>query len=817
MTGSEREHPLNPVLATKLSTSVYDESRTLHDKILNNDNLDIRITVKKNGTIWHRGLLDRVQNGDQVNRDNPRLDLTWTDGLTRLKSLSWNEEGRETLLRTLNHILTESTRIEIPVRIAIAWEDDDASVTGGRSQALLHDLTRQIGSGTYWDVLMQILRYYNCQCFQEDGRWYVLHRSYRDSGQSYDWEEMDATQSVTTGSTNPSVSLSNADWYEQSDDKVRRPTLTPDGWRSSISLDNVQWHNSDFSAGATDLDGKDVPEGWWLAGSGKHLTSSNQVEVIPTIDGVDKSGEPGFAERVLDKRVVNQEDGGPDQVSFQLSGELDSKNNVGDAEVILGEIRLRAEDGRERWVEVDVTKAGALTTTITTSRSYIKRTIDLSSTTGISWSIPEFSINAPNVVAGDDVWWLRARCVSEADPEGNGIDDITSVRWDNFELTDFQEATGRNVPGGVSHDMPVQDELQTEEFSSSSDLEGHPNGIYYESSQIGRRWEHLHSGSAGFNHVGRSYITEHAEEMRLRDRWSMMSQKLFRIVGTQDVSTAHLRSTITYKGKDWVPHHRVEWINKSKCKVGFTELRNDDDLNATIDRYTGVDRGGNVDQATGVGGSGTTGATTHSAGVNVEARSFGNNAGGDATIITINASNGNVTEQLPSAPDADNAIAIRVDTSSNMGTIEDPDGNTIYWSGRSNATSYDLYGRQALYFTSDGSNWYVENPAVYEAIGTVTGKPASDQLFFQHPLRDSYLVQDMRVRAEIGANDPYDLTVTIDGTSQTHTLSGGSSGGTQDTTFTIDLNGSDYIRVTGQSSRDDTLENVSIAFKANRY
>jgi hypothetical protein len=629
--GSEREHPLNPVLAGKLATSVYDESRTLHDRILANDNLDVRLTAKKNGTIWHRGLLDRVQNGDQVNRENPRLDLTWGDGLARLKSLSWEEGGRETLLRTLNFLLTESTRTEIPTRVAIAWEDYDAFVGDGRSQALLHDLTRQIGSGTHWDVLMQILRYYNLQCFQEDGKWYVLHRSYRDSGQSYEWEEMDADQTVSTGTTDPTASLSDADWYEKDNDEVRRPTLTPDGWRSSISLGNLEWFNDDFTSGSTDVDGNDIPEGWWLAGSGKYLSSANQVEVIPTIDGVGKSGEPGFAERVLDKRLVNVEDAGLDRVSFKLSGELDSKNDVGDAKVILGEIRLRTEGGRERWIEVDVTEAGFVTTNVTTNRSYIKRTINLSSTTDISFSIPEFTVSAPGVVSGDDVWWLRFRCVSEADPEGNGTDDITSVRWDNVELTEFREASDREVASGVSHDMAVQDELQTEEFSTSSDLEGHPGGIYYSSSQTYRRWEHLHSGSAGLTHAGRAYITEHAEEVRLRDRWSMMSQRLFRILGTQDVGTSSLRSTITYKSKDWVPHYRVEWINREKTKVGFTELRNDEDLNATIDRYTGIDRGRNVDQTTGVGGSGTTSATTHSTGANVSSASIAQGQGGGAS------------------------------------------------------------------------------------------------------------------------------------------------------------------------------------------
>lgn len=202
--------------------------------------------------------------------------------------------------------------------------------------------------------------------------------------------------------------------------------------------------------------------------------------------------------------------------------------------------------------------------------------------------------------------------------------------------------------------------------------------------------------------------------------------------------------------------------------------------------------------------------------------------------ITLDASGGqNVSRLLPSAitDNTDLIYARRVDDDqSGSAKLVDPDAHPIYREQETANTELSLRTeRRAVLYRNpppDGAGfaraWHVwPDVAVYETVSTVTGVPRQSQLFLQHPVRHSYWVESMRVRAQNGASNNYDLTVTIDGSvvnapAPSYTLPGGAQGGAQDVTFSVDTLLEDYVVVEGQSTQDPTLANVSVAFGTDR-
>jgi hypothetical protein len=140
----------------------------------------------------------------------------------------------------------------------------------------------------------------------------------------------------------------------------------------------------------------------------------------------------------------------------------------------------------------------------------------------------------------------------------------------------------------------------------------------------------------------------------------------------------------------------------------------------------------------------------------------GGGAGGDGpTIVSLDASGGDVTEDLPGAGASDSAVAVRTDsTSTNTATITDPGGNTIYWAGRTNAASYDLKVQQAFFFSSDGSNWYVEGAPIYEIGSFAVGRVRSGDILLRHRAEHDIKTISMGIDCEVeDGNDPTTLNI----------------------------------------------------------
>jgi len=196
----------------------------------------------------------------------------------------------------------------------------------------------------------------------------------------------------------------------------------------------------------------------------------------------------------------------------------------------------------------------------------------------------------------------------------------------------------------------------------------------------------------------------------------------------------------------------------------------------------------------------------------------GGGGGTNVSVTTIDASGSDTTEQLPSATDADNAVAVRTDTSSKTATIEDPDGNTIYWPGRTNATSFDFHNRQAVFFTSDGSNWYVENPAVYEIGSFVPGALAKGRILLRHRAEHDLETVTLLVDCETAdSSDPTDLEIFTGtsgsfGTPTTQTI----NAGTNTTSFSITetIAAGDVLKVVSPLRSD--IEDLSLTFDVIR-
>jgi len=342
-TGDEKLNPMNPVLGSTLDLRLWDKSRTVHDAIVNNDLEDLRITVKKDGTIWHRGLLESIDGGDAIRNDNPELRLTFNDGLPHLKEQNWGEEQeRAKLLDILHYFCTDNTRTDLDTRVVLDLQDTQADTSNGRSQALRHQLLYLIGDGNYWDALTAILRYYNMQVMQLSGKWRILHRSAR--GSSYDYEEKDSGGSVSTGSRSPSVSISDSDLKKEEGKKpIQRPFSRAIGWITTHSRADKDWRNEKFKDDQTQtISGDTVPRGWHLPDTSIFQPSNDQIEIDTNTFNV--------AEQIWGLVLVNETKS--DDWGYQIKGEIDindtgatDERKVSVAEIIAWQPNLGVKGG----------------------------------------------------------------------------------------------------------------------------------------------------------------------------------------------------------------------------------------------------------------------------------------------------------------------------------------------------------------------------------------------------------------------------------------------------------------------------------------
>jgi hypothetical protein len=260
------------------------------------------------------------------------------------------------------------------------------------------------------------------------------------------------------------------------------------------------------------------------------------------------------------------------------------------------------------------------------------------------------------------------------------------------------------------------------------------------------------------------------------------------------------------------PHHVVNFDSKTYT-VSYLEREygtNNDSARVELTQLkdsgvSGLDRTFKMegDQPVGGGGSIAGGA--------------GGGIGGAAGIevIELDAGTSNVTETLPAPSAGTTALALRVDTSSNTATIKDPNGNNIIWPGRTNSTSFDLYSHQSVLFSSGGSNWHVENPAIYEIGSFVPGNPATGRIMLRHIARHDLRLVSIKIDAEnTASNDVVFDLIVAGGKFADVTVSGG-TGTASKSSFSKFVAEGSVMKVVSQDA-DSGLTDVSLTFDATR-
>lgn len=708
--GTEKIHPFNPILPAVLETTIWDESRTIHDYIEANKDDDIAITVKKGGTIWHTGFLDRVKGGDRVDHSNPALRLVWNDGLPRLKNIDFDKQGRDTLLDALFHVIDQAG-LGLPVRVALAWKHQNTDLTTSpanrRSLAWQIDFANQVESGSYWDVLSQLLRHYNLQIFQEDGRWYVLHRSYR--GGSYDWEELSSqTGSVSTGSTSPVVTVANSDWRGKgsagSGDPVRRPPIPPQGWAQNYGLmRGSRWQNEDFTSDSTSPFDQDMPTGWWLYGGQNvnHDRANDDVEVFSG-GGIDTS-DPAYAEQLLNEIVVADNGNSTyDQFQIRVKGEFDVLSTGETGTVDVPVLQVMARQG-EPTVLHSVNEQGTWSTSsgpFAGDVTYVKIQDvpeNNSGTTNVETFDQTFTFEAPSLDTGVEEYFIQVRLITQADPDGDTNNEINATRFQVVHVKNFKrnvtddQRPRRGITYRASSVGNVKAEPSeigsVEQFATKVGFRqtaSNPSaGIRYYDDTLGR-WELLDHEFVA--HASRTFNNNSLGRARLEDRFDQHQRKMSRIIGYLPVTALNFRDSVDYDGDTWTPNFVEERIRKPDRKVGIAQLRSDGVPSGTVEVAEGedakTDTGTVTDSPTttpgGSGGGGTGEESTSSSGsaLKLDLGDDGTNESQDLTKIrTTNDQDNVVTE-----PTADellidfSLVNAQVQTKKNgTNVLDDPD------------------------------------------------------------------------------------------------------------------------------------------------
>lgn len=575
--GDKRLNPLNPFIGSFLDLRVYDDGRVIYGKIKNNPPKDIRVTAKKNGTIWHRGLLKELNNGDEIRRSNPVLDLTFNDGLPYTKDVEWgDEQQRVELLTLLHHILTDNTRTSFPTRVALAFQDTEADTSSGRSRAFTHDLRYQSEPNRYWNVLSQTLRYYNLQVFQEGGKWRVLQRSYRDPGQSYDYEEKDSGGMITTGSRNPTVSFSDSSWLKkQGGTPVRRPFTRPIGWKAEHTPIRGGWQNPDFELDVSlTINGTTEPLGWErIAGATAFDEANDRIE----IDAGDKVTTR--YEQTYDQVLVETSNDS-DSLDIQFKGEIVVLDTGETGPISVGIAQLIALDpdtGTRKYYSNISNGWG------NSSSNRIKAVVQESDSGTQTRSFDEtVSITPPDT--GE--WLIQVVLVAaSADPDSDQNLEIDKTRWDKVQAKYFQRNVIENrwPYSGVSVLTKQIPDKTRESFAIGNAITTDQNGgllprmgLLFEDGRV-NELNPLHWDS-GAKHASRSVgggNTVGLNALRLKDRHKQTSNSLFAIFGLVRDADINLRDTIKYDGRDWVPIFMRESMGSPMVRVGVIELRND--------------------------------------------------------------------------------------------------------------------------------------------------------------------------------------------------------------------------------------------------
>lgn len=826
--GEREMSTFNPILPARLTMNVYDESRTLHDKILSKKNSEIAVTVKYdttgNGTpdtIWHTGKLDRVRGGDIINHDNPQLNLVWDDGLPSLKGQDWTETGRPNLLETLTHILGK-TDLGLPCRVALAFAHTDTDTTAvRRSKAWQVDLDRQ-SAETYWEALSGLLREYNLQLFQIDGKYRAIQRSYR--GATYEWEERDQQGNETTGSRSPVVSLADSDLAETRN-PVKRPPVPPHGWGQNYKFTSLPYRNSDFTDDRTEaVRGATVPVGWylspdWSQNSGLNFsTSGDYLRLDPGSWGVNQTTS-AYAEQIWDQVLMNaQETTVRDRFSmeFDLEVDVNDTNQTDTTDVPIAEVAVLKTDGTIRYLDQTGSAPPGAIRTWTSGQSYVKAAVTQSASGSATRTFNfGFEAEVPSVAGNtSEQFYLRVRLVGERDPDTDGLSEAATIRWNKVRVYNFKPGSNERPISGVGYSAQSDGSLRAEPSAIGSaepkqpeNIEVPRDGVFNPGCGLRYRdttassWALVDAGN--INHANRA-ISAPLGEARIQDRYDQHQRQIFRIIGGVEPDTLAFYETAQYESSKWVPHYLSERLRTQYREIGVTELRQDGTKAVSVVTGAVGREEGTVATVTGGGTSGGSGG--------------GAPAGTGIQTIEISASTGDTSKDLPVPTSGTAAVVIRVDTSTNTATIKDPSGNDIIWPGRSNSSSFDLYGQQSIFFTADGNNWYVENPSVYEIGSFVPGGVAKDKIMLRHKLEHDLTLVALQIDAETAPANPVTFNL-LSGTGSTF----GSPFDTVDlssktkdyTSLSQSISAGQVLKVEADES-DADLSDVSLTFDAIR-
>jgi len=145
-------------------------------------------------------------------------------------------------------------------------------------------------------------------------------------------------------------------------------------------------------------------------------------------------------------------------------------------------------------------------------------------------------------------------------------------------------------------------------------------------------------------------------------------------------------------------------------------------------------------------------------------------------VIQLDASEGAVTETLPTPSEGASVVAVRIDSSTNTAEIESPNSNDIIWTGRQNKSKFEVYPQQSILLVADGSNWYVENAPVYSVSSRFRGIPKQGDLVFSRIMRHEFRAQSVILKVDEPPSQQVDFDVLSGGTAQaTLQLPNGSS------------------------------------------
>jgi len=574
--GSSEMAIMNPIVGGELRTEIRDEGRFLRDRIAQNSGTDFRLTIKKSSTIYHRGLLrpDLTPVPEVV--DSPVLQLEWGGGLEWISGKGWDEWGRETLLSMCHYILTDSARMDLPTRVALAFEDSDADISNGRSRALQHDLERQGDGLSFREALTQVLNYYNLQLIQQGGRWHLLQRSYRESGQSYDWEEKGTSGSISSGSTDPTNSISDSDLYgkpqEGDESRVARRIVGQEGWELKYPLPTRKFRNPDFSETTTSsITGNTVPIGWYLSSESLYDDGNNRIQMF--------SGDEEATQTW--GQVIVEDDSENDSFVVRVKGEFDMQSNNSDTNILnvdLVKIRLFVPENTAE--------------DITISEKNVAEPDTSSKTVSFDRSV---TVTPPDGIGVEDRWAVEIILSIEPDPDGDGEDEILEQRWDRAEIKEWQRNASSEArgPDSVQYVTANRADRQKQSFpiGTVSQMEGvaqelhtADGGIRFLQSRSGE-WRPLHFDFSDMEHATRS-ISGEMGEARLKDRLTQTRGEVQRLEGFMKRSTADLIDTLTYDGKDWLIHYLDETLMSEWMWIQATELTNDSPGSNPIDVIT---------------------------------------------------------------------------------------------------------------------------------------------------------------------------------------------------------------------------------------